>query len=53
MKHAGHSSQNGGIDVARSVCCPDDHDVAVGIGHQTIPETHELGLDHRCRLVVT
>ena len=53
MKTAGHPAENCRIDISRSVGCTHDHDTAVWICHQSIPEAHELCLHHRSGFMVS
>ena len=52
VEHAWHASQDGSVYVLGAVSSTHDHHPTVGVGDETVPETHELSLHHRCRFVV-
>ena len=52
IEHAWHTTQDCCIDITRAVCCANNHDTIVPVSGETVPEAHELSLDHRRGLVV-
>ena len=52
MELAGHAPQDSLIDVIRPVGGAHDQDLRVPVRDETVPENHELRLNHAGRLVV-